>query len=123
MKLTDVKSIGVVGAGVMGGGISQSLIVSGYNVVCRDLNDEILAKTKDTIINGRFGLKGGVERGKLTNGDHFWIKRRDGLGVPVEFEVWDGGNTRAVARKDKVWVPSHFPRRLPDGRHDAENGD
>ena len=66
MKLSDIKSIGILGAGVMGGGISQSAILAGYNIICRDLTDEILAKTKDTIINGRFGLKGGVERGKHT---------------------------------------------------------
>ena len=69
MKLSDIKSIGVVGAGVMGGGISQSAIIAGYNVVCRDLTDEILAKTRDTIINSRFGLKGGVERGKQTQAE------------------------------------------------------
>jgi len=66
MKLDDIKSIGVIGAGVMGGGIAQTAILAGYKVVCRDLTDEILAKAKDTIINGRFGLKGGVERGKQT---------------------------------------------------------
>ena len=66
MKLADIKSIGVLGAGVMGGGISQSAILAGYNIICRDLTDEILVKTKDTIVNGRFGLKGGVERGKQT---------------------------------------------------------
>ena len=66
MKLADIKSIGVLGAGVMGGGISQSAILAGYNIICRDLTDEILEKTKDTIINGRFGFKGGVERGKQT---------------------------------------------------------
>jgi 3-hydroxybutyryl-CoA dehydrogenase len=66
MKIEDIKTIGVVGAGVMGGGISQTAILAGFNVICRDLTDEILARSKDTIINGRFGLKGGVERGKHT---------------------------------------------------------
>ena len=66
MRLADVKTIGVLGAGVMGGGISQTAILHGYNVICRDLTDEILAKARDTIINGRFGLKGGVERGKYS---------------------------------------------------------
>ena len=66
MKLEDIKTIGVMGAGVMGGGISQTAILAGYKVICRDLTDEILAKAKDTIVNGRFGLKGGVERGKQT---------------------------------------------------------
>lgn len=66
MKLQDVKSIGILGAGVMGGGIGQSAILAGFNVIIRDLNDEICAKSKDTIINGRFGIKGGVEKGKTT---------------------------------------------------------
>jgi 3-hydroxybutyryl-CoA dehydrogenase len=66
MKLQDVKCIGVVGAGVMGGGISQVSILGGYKVICRDLKDEIIARTRETIINGRFGLKGSVERGKIT---------------------------------------------------------
>lgn len=66
MKIEDIKTIGVMGAGVMGGGISQTAILAGYNVICRDLTDEILVKAKDTMINGRFGLKGGVERGKHT---------------------------------------------------------
>jgi 3-hydroxybutyryl-CoA dehydrogenase len=66
MKLEDVKSIGVMGAGVMGGGISQTAIVAGYKVICRDLKDEILARSKENIVSGRFGLKGSVERGKIT---------------------------------------------------------
>jgi 3-hydroxybutyryl-CoA dehydrogenase len=66
MKLEEVKTIGVLGAGVMGGGIAQSLILAGHTVIVRDLTDEICEKAKDTIINGRFGFKGGVERGKQT---------------------------------------------------------
>ena len=66
MKLEDVKSIGILGAGVMGGGIAQSAILAGFNVMVRDLTDEICDKAKDTIINGRFGIKGGVEKGKTT---------------------------------------------------------
>ena len=66
MKLEDIKSIGILGGGVMGGGIAQTAILAGYKVVCRDLTDEIIARTKDNIINGRFGLQAGVERGKHT---------------------------------------------------------
>ena len=66
MKLEDIKYIGVMGGGVMGGGIAQTAILSGYKTIVRDLTDEILENMKDTIINGRFGLKGGVERGKQT---------------------------------------------------------
>src|SRR4030042_1551274 len=66
MKAEDVKTVGMMGGGVMGGGIGQTLALAGYKVVIRDLNDELLGKTRDGIIDGRFGLKGGVERGKLT---------------------------------------------------------
>jgi len=66
MKIGDVKTIGVLGLGVMGGGISQTAIVAGYKVIARDLKDEILARAKENIISGRFGLKGAVERGKIT---------------------------------------------------------
>ena len=66
MKLEDIKTIGIMGGGVMGGGIAQTAILAGYKTIVRDLSDEILAKMKDTIINGRFGLKGGVERGRHT---------------------------------------------------------
>jgi 3-hydroxybutyryl-CoA dehydrogenase len=55
-----------MGAGVMGAGISEVAIAAGYKVVARDLTKEILARAKDNIINGHFGLKGAVERGKMT---------------------------------------------------------
>lgn len=66
MKLQDIKCIGVMGAGVMGAGISQTAIAAGYKVVARDLTPEILARARDNIVNGQFGLKVAVERGKIT---------------------------------------------------------
>ncbi len=66
MKLQDVKCIGVLGAGVMGAGISQTAISAGFKVIARDLNDEIIARAREGIIDGRFGLKRDVERGKIT---------------------------------------------------------
>jgi 3-hydroxyacyl-CoA dehydrogenase len=66
MKAEDIKTVGMMGGGVMGGGIGQTLALAGYKVIIRDLTDEILAKTRSNVIDGRFGLKGGVERGKIT---------------------------------------------------------
>jgi 3-hydroxyacyl-CoA dehydrogenase len=66
MKAEDIKTIGMMGGGVMGGGIGQTLALAGYKVIIRDLTDELLEKTRSGVIDGRFGLKGGVERGKLT---------------------------------------------------------
>ena len=66
MKARDIKTVGMMGGGVMGGGIGQTLALTGYKVVIRDLTDELLETTRSGIIDGRFGLKGGVERGKIT---------------------------------------------------------
>lgn len=62
----DIRSVGVVGGGVMGSGIAQALAVGGYEVTVRDLNEELIAKSRATIIDGRYGLNRGVERGKTT---------------------------------------------------------
>ncbi len=66
MKAEDITTIGMMGGGVMGGGIGQTLALAGYKVIIRDLTDDLLEKTRSSIIDGRFGLRGGVERGKVT---------------------------------------------------------
>ena len=66
MKIDDIKLIGVLGGGVMGGGIAQSCAAAGFNTRIRDLNDELLEKTRGSMIDGRFGLRGAVERQKMT---------------------------------------------------------
>ena len=108
MKLEDIKTIGVMGAGVMGGGISQTAIIAGYKVICRDLTDEILANTRDTIVNGRFGLKGGVERGKITQEQMdkalaslaMTTKVEDLKDVDLIIEAIGGGLNGALENKD-----------------------
>ena len=66
MNINDVKLVGVMGGGVMGGGIAESLAVGGFKTIVRDISDELCEKTRDTMIEGRFGLRGAVERGKIT---------------------------------------------------------
>ena len=66
MKAEDIKVIGMMGGGVMGGGIAQVCAQAGYRGVLRDLNDELLEKAKAAVIDGRYGLKRGVEREKIT---------------------------------------------------------
>ncbi len=65
MKFEQVQTIGVLGGGVMGGGIAQILAVAGYDVIVRDLNDEVIQATKDSIFESRWGMKRAVEIGKL----------------------------------------------------------
>ncbi|MDA0301159.1 MAG: 3-hydroxyacyl-CoA dehydrogenase NAD-binding domain-containing protein, partial [Chloroflexi bacterium] len=65
MKFEQIHTIGILGGGVMGGGIAQVLAVAGYDVVIRDLNDEVIQATKDAIFESRWGMKRAVEVGKL----------------------------------------------------------
>ncbi|MDD5190529.1 MAG: 3-hydroxyacyl-CoA dehydrogenase NAD-binding domain-containing protein, partial [Dehalococcoidales bacterium] len=107
MKIGDVKKIGVLGLGVMGGGISQTAIVAGYKVVARDLKDEILVRAKENIVSGRFGLKGAVERGKITPAQmdaaianlHLTTKVEDLANCDIIIEAIGGGPTGEMENK------------------------
>ncbi len=65
MKLENVRTVGQLGGGVMGGGIAQVLAIAGYNVVVRDINEEVIDATRDSIFDGKWGIKRGVEKGKI----------------------------------------------------------
>jgi 3-hydroxybutyryl-CoA dehydrogenase len=62
----DVTRIGVLGAGVMGSGIAQVTATAGYATVCYDVDPEALARGREHVTTGRYGLERGVERSKLT---------------------------------------------------------
>jgi len=59
----DIKKVGVVGCGLMGSGITEVCARSGYEVVVREVNDELLQKGLERI---RASMSKGVSRGKLT---------------------------------------------------------
>ena len=61
------ERIGVLGAGVMGAGIAQVMAVAGHEVACYDISAEALSKGRVGVDTGRFGVRGAVERGKLTS--------------------------------------------------------
>ncbi len=58
----EIKKIFVAGAGLMGGGIAQVCAQAGYNVVMRDLTDEILDKGLKAI---QWSVGKLVEKGKV----------------------------------------------------------
>ncbi len=62
---TSTERIGILGAGVMGSGIAQVMAIAGHEVVCYDIAEEALAKGRETIDTGRFGVRTAVARGKL----------------------------------------------------------
>ncbi len=58
-----MKKVGVVGCGLMGSGIAQICAEAGYEVVVREVTDDVLKKGLGRIEGF---LKKGVERGKVT---------------------------------------------------------
>jgi 3-hydroxybutyryl-CoA dehydrogenase len=69
MKLDEVKKVGVLGGGIMGGGIAQVLALAGYDVLIRDINSEVIDHTREGIFDGKWGIKRAVERGKVAFDD------------------------------------------------------
>jgi 3-hydroxybutyryl-CoA dehydrogenase len=65
MKFEDIKKVGVLGGGIMGGGIAQTYALAGYSVAVRDINDDAINATKHAVFDGKWGIKRGVERGKI----------------------------------------------------------
>jgi len=64
--MTEIKTVGVLGCGLMGGGIAQVCAAAGYRTIVREVSDPLLAK-------GRSGIEGSlakaVERAKLSEAD------------------------------------------------------
>jgi 3-hydroxybutyryl-CoA dehydrogenase len=65
MNVSDIKVIGVIGAGQMGGGIAQVAAQNGYRTLLTDVSAEIAARAKEKI--GAL-LEKQVAKGKLTAG-------------------------------------------------------
>jgi len=62
----NVKTIGVIGAGQMGGGIAHVAALNGYDVVLNDVEQAFVDKGLAAI--GK-NLQRGVDKGKITEGD------------------------------------------------------
>ena len=63
MVKNQFEKVAVLGAGIMGHGIAQIAAVAGFNVVIRDISQELLAKAKNDIERS---LRRFVERGRMT---------------------------------------------------------
>ena len=59
----EIKRVGVVGCGLMGGGIAQVCAEAGYETVAREINDDLLNKGLNAI---QTNWKKAVARGKMT---------------------------------------------------------
>jgi enoyl-CoA hydratase/3-hydroxyacyl-CoA dehydrogenase len=67
MKADDVKHITVLGAGLMGHGITQSFAQAGYHVTMVDIKDEFVEKGLGNI---KWSLGKFLEKGKISQVDH-----------------------------------------------------
>ena len=63
MKLQDIKTIGIVGAGTMGSGIAQMSAMAGYQTTIFDIQEAALEKAKVAVTKN---LDKGIERGKVS---------------------------------------------------------
>lgn len=63
LTLSDIKKIGVVGAGTMGAGIAQLAAMAGYQTILFDINGDQLDKAKGIVEKN---LNKGIEKGKVS---------------------------------------------------------
>jgi len=66
MKVEEIKRVAIIGFGTMGSGIAQVVAQAGYEVIARDVTDDLLKRGLEIIKSGPFGLEKAVERGKIT---------------------------------------------------------
>jgi len=66
VDINTIKTIGVVGCGLMCAGIAEICARAGYNVVVREINEELLQKGLGRI---KASMAKGVEKGKLSQAD------------------------------------------------------
>ncbi|WP_331232449.1 3-hydroxyacyl-CoA dehydrogenase family protein [Natronorarus salvus] len=65
-RLSEVETVGVVGAGTMGNGIAQVAATAGYDVVMRDIETEFVERGVEAIESS---LSRFVERGTIEEGE------------------------------------------------------
>lgn len=65
-NIMDIKTTGVVGCGLMGSGIAETVARAGYQVVVSEVNDELLQKGLGRV---KASMTKAVERGKLSQAD------------------------------------------------------
>src|SRR5215469_2211633 len=65
--MSDIKRVGVVGAGLMGAGIAEVCARAGLDVVVREITDDAAAAGRARITGS---LNRGLKAGKLTDEEH-----------------------------------------------------
>ncbi len=81
MKIDDIKTVGIIGAGQMGSGIATVSATSGLDVVLMDINAEQLEKATAKI---EHNLDRQVEKGLITKADQKVAQQRIRTGTTYE---------------------------------------
>ena len=64
--MNEIKSVGVLGGGLMGSGIAQVSAAAGFATVVREVSEQLAAKARQSIEKS---LAKGIERGKTTEAE------------------------------------------------------
>jgi len=110
----EIKKVGVVGCGLMGGGIAQVSAVAGYQVVASEVSVELLDKGIGAI---KKNLSRSVDKGKMTSADmEATLSRLKGTTSMTDFADCDlvieavveniGLKHRVFGELDKICPPS-----------------
>ncbi|RJR51407.1 MAG: 3-hydroxyacyl-CoA dehydrogenase family protein [Desulfobacteraceae bacterium] len=65
--MKDVKTVGIIGFGVMGAAIGLNAAANGYRVVYKELNDDLVKSMYDKFVLKALGKR--VQQGKMTQAD------------------------------------------------------
>ncbi len=79
--MTVVDRVAIVGGGVMGSGIAQTLAQHGYEVAVRDVDEDVLQTARERVAEGPYGLDRAVERGILSEAE------RDAAADRIDFTL------------------------------------
>ena len=71
--MSEIRKVGVLGAGLMGSGIAEVCAKAGYEVVVREIDEKALDAGRRRVENS---LSKAIERGKLTAADGEAIRKR-----------------------------------------------
>jgi 3-hydroxybutyryl-CoA dehydrogenase len=93
----EIKNIGVIGAGQMGSGIAEVGISSGFNVLLRDISEEVVEKGRVRIVGD---LERRVEKGKMTPQEKEAILRR--LSTTIRLEDFKDCDIAIEAATERV---------------------
>jgi 3-hydroxybutyryl-CoA dehydrogenase len=100
----EIKTIGVVGAGQMGSGISEVAITSGFHVLMRDITQEAVEKGKVRIIGD---LERRMEKGKMASQEKEAILRRLSTTTRLEevghCDIVIEASTEQVSLKEEIF--------------------